>query len=135
MTRQYAKRTCGQCGCIEPQNKMSRKTIQVYSGKSQSATHGGTWLGAFAGNKNSYKKISRDLFANNKRTYHRNKEVWLCSECTYNYEQHEQNKPSTSEFNSELKSTISGFFGLVGSQVFVIVASISFILLVHSCSA
>ena len=81
----YAKRTCHKCGMVKPVNYMTKSTIQKETGYASDKLTGLTIFGLFAGNKASARRVNRRLFANNKRGYVRNKEVWQCGagECHY----------------------------------------------------
>ena len=81
----YARRTCHKCGMIKPVNYMTKTTVQKKTGYASDKVTGLTVLGFIGGNKASQRRVNRRLFANNKRGYVRNKEVWQCDagECNY----------------------------------------------------
>ena len=68
----YANRTCNDCGAIHPQNEMSRVTRRVESGRSKPT---------FSIMDNNSKRRQNAFWGAGGRTYYRNKEVWLCSDC------------------------------------------------------
>jgi len=81
----YAKRTCHKCGMVKPVNYMNKTVVQKQSGYASDKVTGLTVLGLLGGNKASQRRVNRRLFANNKRGYVRNREVWQCDagECHY----------------------------------------------------
>jgi hypothetical protein len=70
---------------VKPVNYMTKSTIQKETGYASDKVTGLTVFGLLAGNKASARRVNRRLFANNKRGYVRNKEVWQCDagECHY----------------------------------------------------
>lgn len=75
----YARRTCHKCGMVKPLNLMHSKEITKQVGHTKDKLTGGTLVGAFLfEQKVSKNRIKRRLFANNKRSHYRQKEVWEC---------------------------------------------------------
>lgn len=74
----YAKRTCHKCGMIKPVNYMEQKTIKKKTGSSSEKLTAGTMIGFLIENPSSKKRVQKRIFANNKRGYVRNKDVWQC---------------------------------------------------------
>ena len=75
----YAKRTCHKCGMIKPVNYMQKKTIKRKTGSSSEKLTAGTMVGFLLENPSSKRRVNKRIFANNKRGYVRNKDVWQCN--------------------------------------------------------
>jgi len=75
----YAKRTCHECGMIKPVNYMQKKTIKRKTGSSSEKLTAGTMAGFLLDNPMSKKRVQKRIFANNKRGYVRNRDVWVCN--------------------------------------------------------
>ena len=78
----YAKKTCNTCGFRDIQPNMYRTEKSRVSGSSKTKITSGNLVGLALGQKNSKRKISNTLFANNKRQYTRKSVVWMCYECS-----------------------------------------------------
>ena len=78
---EYAKKTCNICGLRDIQPNMVRATKNVKVGSSKQAVTACTWLWAAAGNKSAENRVKKVFTANNKRTYTRKREVWMCEDC------------------------------------------------------
>lgn len=79
----YTKRTCHKCGFRDIQPNMKQETVQVKVGSSTTGMNKRTVAGAFLmGDKKSGNQIRKYLFAPNKRDYTRNRQVWMCKNCS-----------------------------------------------------
>ena len=78
----YAKKTCNTCGFRDIQPNMYRTEKSRVTGSSKTKITSGNLVGFALGQKNSKRKISNTLFANNKRQYTRKSVVWMCYECS-----------------------------------------------------
>ena len=79
----YTKRTCHSCGFRDIQPNMKQETVQVKVGSSTTGMNKRTVAGAFLmGDKKSGAQIRKYLFAPNKRNYTRNRQVWVCKNCS-----------------------------------------------------
>lgn len=96
----YSKRTCNRCGVRDIQPNMVRQTVTRKVGSSRQSVDGGTILGAMAGNKASHRQIQKTLFANNKRSYKRNYQVWMCQGCADKTEKENSSSDFFEEFGS-----------------------------------
>ena len=102
----YAKRTCNSCGIRLPQPQMHRVIKEVEVGHSKKGITNREIVGSFLGEKKAINSVQRSLFAPNKRTYTRKREVWMCPSCA------NQNHSSSSSDGSNLMVWIMviGFF-------------------------
>jgi hypothetical protein len=78
----YAKKSCNICGFRDIQPNMYRTEKSRVTGSSKTKITTGNLVGLALGQKNSKRKISNTLFANNKRQYTRKSVVWMCYECS-----------------------------------------------------
>ena len=78
----YATKSCNICGWKDIQPNMYRTEKSRVSGSSKTKITSGNLVGFALGQKNSKRKISNTLFANNKRQYTRKSVVWMCYECS-----------------------------------------------------
>ena len=109
----YAKRTCHKCGMIKPVNHMKQTTVKKNTGSSSTKVTAGTMLGFIGGNKKSVNRVQNRMFANNKRGYVRNKEVWQCKfgECHKTVDQINSNTSAGAQ--EPVAFTKDVFFGLI----------------------
>ncbi len=82
MAKQYTNRTCYECGIKKPQPEMIRRTISIATGSSNTGVSALTLAGAALGEKSAQRTVKRRVLGTGKREYARNKEVWLCEECS-----------------------------------------------------
>jgi hypothetical protein len=70
---------------VKPVNYMVKSTVQKKTGYASDKVTGLTVLGVLGGQADAKRRFRRRVFANNKRGYVRNKEVWQCcsGECHY----------------------------------------------------
>lgn len=86
----YARRTCHKCGMVKPLNLMHSKEITKQVGHTKDKLTGGTLVGAFLfEQKVSKNRIKRRMFANNKRSHYRQKQVWECYPGTCHMDKHD----------------------------------------------
>lgn len=79
--KEFAKRTCANCGTRAPQPFMHKKVVEIEVAKGKSALSLRTVLGSLLGNKRSARQLSGFLWAPSKRTYSRRKTIYLCEAC------------------------------------------------------
>jgi ribosomal protein L18 len=77
----YKKRTCEKCGWTDIQPNMYRRKIQKKVGHGSDSTTTMHILGWLFGNKTSTKKLTKNIFGNNKRSYTSYRQVWYCHRC------------------------------------------------------
>ena len=75
----FANKTCNNCGIQKPANKMFKTIKTIKSGTSNTGLTARSILGAMAGNKRSGRQFAKWALSPSKRTYRRNREVWVCS--------------------------------------------------------
>lgn len=76
----FANRSCNNCGMLKPANEMFKTIKTVKSGTSNTGiSWGRTLWGIGIGDKGSERQFKRFFLSPNKRTYTRNREVWVCS--------------------------------------------------------
>ncbi len=75
----YANKTCNNCGIRKPANKMFKTIKTIKSGTSNTGLTARSILGAMAGDKRSGRQFAKWALSPSKRTYTRNREVWVCS--------------------------------------------------------
>ena len=78
---EYTKKTCNICGLRDIQPNMVRASKNVKVGSSKQAVTAGTWFWAAAGSKSAENRVKKVFTANNKRSYTRKREVWMCGDC------------------------------------------------------
>ena len=81
MSKQYANKTCYDCGVKNPANMMQRVEESYNSGRSDNRVTGGNLAFAMVSDT-AAKKVKRTIVANNRRSYTRNRTVWKCLDCS-----------------------------------------------------
>lgn len=111
----YAKRTCHKCGMIKPINYMTQKTIKKKTGSSSEKLTAGTMVGFLLENPSSKKRVQKRIFANNKRGYVRNKDVWQCNpgQCHKTVKQIGSSPDSSAESQEPVPFTTDVLIGLI----------------------
>lgn len=75
----YANKTCNNCGIRKPANKMFKTIKTIKSGTSNTDISARTFLGIALDNKRAGRQFAKWALSPSKRTYTRNREVWVCS--------------------------------------------------------
>lgn len=76
----HTKRTCYECGYRDIQPNMYKKVISVESGSSNTGLTTRSLVGSLFSDK-SAKEVHKYFLSPNKRTYKRNKTVYICQGC------------------------------------------------------
>lgn len=79
---QYSVKSCYDCGIRRPADEMKRVTESFNSGRSDNKITAGNLTWAALGSKTATNKVKKNIVANNRRSYTRNRTVWKCLECS-----------------------------------------------------